>query len=79
MLVLFIFIIMKQLVPFTPTNCDRPVAYVSPNLPQWIKDVLNKNWMKTSSGLGHHVYVEDLMQDETDPDILQEYWEEYSL
>ena len=70
---------MKQLVPFTPTNCDHPVAYVSPNLPEWIKDVLNKNWNYTSSGLGNHVYVEDLIQDETDPDILQEYWEEYSL
>ena len=70
---------MKQLVPFTPTNCVNPVAYVSSNLPTWIKDVIDKDWDKTSSGLGNHVYVEDLIQDETDPDILQEYWEEYSL
>ena len=47
----------------------------SVSLGKWV----NKNWMKTSSGLGNHVYVEDLIQDETDPDILQEYWEEYSL
>ena len=76
---LFIFIIMKQLVPFTPTNCDHPVAFVSPDLPEWIQGVISENWMKSSSGLGDHVYVEDLIQDETDPDILQEYWEEYSL
>ena len=76
---LFIFIIMKQLVPFTPTNCDAPVAFVSPNLPEWIQGVIDENWMKTSSGLGTHTYVEDIMQDVTDPDTLQEYWEEYSL
>ena len=70
---------MKQLVPFTPSNCEQSVAYVSPNLPTWIKDVIDKDWDKVSSGLGDHVYVEDLIQDETDPDILQEYWEEYSL
>ena len=70
---------MKQLVPFTPTNCDQPVAFVSPDLPDWIKGVIDNNWDKTSSGLGSHVYVEDLTQEIEDPDILQEYWEEYSL
>jgi hypothetical protein len=70
---------MKQLVPFTPTNCDAPVAFISPNLPEWIQGVIDENWMKTSSGLGTHTYVEDIMQDVTDPDTLQEYWEEYSL
>jgi hypothetical protein len=70
---------MKQLVPFTPTNCDAPVAFVSPNLPDYVKRVINDNWDKTSSGLGSHTYVEDLTQEITDPDILQEYWEEYSL
>ena len=70
---------MKQLVTFTPTNCTAPVAYISHDLPDWIKDVINKNWAHTSSGLGSHVYIEDLIQDETDPDIQQEYWEEYSL
>ena len=70
---------MKQLVPFTPTNCDQPVAFISPDLPEWIQGVIDENWLKTCSGLGNHVYVEDMIQDETDPDILQEYWEEYSL
>ena len=79
MLVLFILFTMKQLVPFTPTNCDQSVAYVSPDLPEWVQGVIDKNWMKSSSGLGNHVYVEDMIQDETDPDILQEYWEEYSV
>ena len=71
--------IMSNLIPFTPTNCDMPVAYVSPNLPSWVKDVLNDSWMKTSSGLGNHTYVEDMIQDVTDPEILQEYWDEYSV
>jgi len=56
-----------------------PVAMVSPNLPSWIKDVLNDCWDKTSSGLGTHTYVEDMIQDVTDPEILQEYWDEYSV
>ena len=56
-----------------------PVAMVSPNLPSWIKDVLNDSWDKTSSGLGTHTYVEDMIQDVTDPEVLQEYWDEYSV
>ena len=70
---------MSNLIPFTPTNCDQPVAYVSPGLPDWVQGVINENWMKTSSGLGNHTYVEDMIQDITDPDILQEYWDEYSV
>jgi len=70
---------MKQLVPFTPTNCDLPVAMVSPDLPDYIKNVINDNWDKVSSGLGSHTYVEELLDNETDPDTIQEYWEEYSL
>jgi hypothetical protein len=67
------------LIPFTPDNCDTPVALVSPNLPDYVKRVINENWSKTSSGLGTHTYVEDIIQDVTDQDTLQEYWEEYSL
>ena len=70
---------MSNLIPFTPTNCDQPVALVSPNLPEWIQGVLNESWMKTSSGLGTHTYVEDMIQDVTDPEVLQEYWDEYSV
>ena len=73
------FQIMSNLIPFTPSNCDMPVAMVSPNLPSWIKDVLNDSWDKTSSGLGTHTYVEDMIQDVTDPEVLQEYWDEYSV
>lgn len=67
------------LIPFTPDNCDLPVAMVSPDLPDYIKNVINDNWDKVSSGLGSHTYVEELLDNETDPDIIQEYWEEYSL
>ena len=67
------------LIPFTPDNCSSPVALVSPDLPDYVKRVINENWDKTSSGLGTHTYVEDIIQDVTDQDTLQEYWEEYSL
>ena len=52
---------------------------VSPDLPEWVQGVLEKSWMKTSSGLGNHTYVEDIIQHVTDPDVLQEYWDEYSV
>ena len=70
---------MTKLIPFTPSNCNEPVAYVSPDLPEWVQGVIDESWMKVSSGLGNHTYVEDLIQNTTDPDLLQEYWEEYSL
>ena len=70
---------MTKLIPFTPSNCNEPVAYVSPDLPDWVQGVLDESWMKVSSGLGSHTYVEDMIQNTTDPDLLQEYWEEYSL
>ena len=68
---------MKNLKPFTPQGCDKPVALVSPNCPDFIKDVITNSWDKTSSGLGSHIYVDS--QSITDADELQEYWEEYSL
>ncbi len=70
---------MTKLIPFTPSNCNEPVALVSPDLPEWVQGVLDENWDKVSSGLGVHTYVEDMIQNTTDPDLLQEYWEEYSL
>ena len=70
---------MKNLQPFTPQGCDKPVAMVSPNCSQLVLDVLENNWDKSSSGFGSHIYVEDLVENITDPEILQEYWEEYSL
>ena len=70
---------MTKLIPFTPSNCNEPVAYVSPDLPEWVQGVLDENWDKVSSGLGVHTYIEDMIQNTTDPDLLQEYWEEYSL
>ena len=69
---------MKKLIPFTPQGLERPVALVSPNLPDFIKDVITNNWDKSSSGLGDHYKVVD-SETITDPDELQEYWEEYSL
>ena len=70
---------MTKLIPFTPSNCNEPVAYVSPDLPDWVQGVLDERWMHVTSGLGNHTYVEDIIQNTTDPDVLQEYWEEYSL
>ena len=67
------------LIPFTPDNCSSPVALVSPDLPDYVKRVINENWDKTSSGLGNHTYVEDWIQDVEDPEVLQEYWDEYSI
>jgi len=75
--VLFTYFIMKKLIPFTPQGCDKPVALVSPNLPDFIKDVITENWDKSSSGLGDHYYVDS--ETITDPDELQEYWEEYQV
>jgi len=67
----------KDLIPFTPQGCTHPVALVSPNCSQLVLDVLENSWDKTSSGLGSHTYVDS--QSITDPDELQEYWEEYSV
>ena len=71
------YFLMKQLELFSVDNASRPVALVSPNLPEFIKDVIRNNWDKSSSGLGDHYYVNS--ETITDPDELQEYWEEYSL
>ena len=68
---------MKNLKPFTPQGCNKPVALVSPNCSQLVLDVLENRWDKTSSGLGSHTYVDS--QSITDADELQEYWEEYSV
>lgn len=68
----------KELVPFTPQGLERPVALVSPNCSQLVLDVLNNSWDKSSSGLGDHYCVVD-SETITDPDELQEYWEEYSV
>ena len=53
------------------------MALVSPNCSQLVLDVLNNSWDKSSSGLGDHYYVDS--ETITDPDELQEYWEEYSV
>ena len=68
---------MKKLNSFTPQGCTNPVALVSPNCSQLVLDVLENSWDKTSSGLGSHIYVDS--QSITNPEELQEYWEEYSV
>ena len=70
---------MKKLVPFTPQGLKSPVALVSPNCSQLVLDVINNSRDKSSSGLGDHYYIEDVMEKNTDPDINLEYWEEYSV
>jgi len=72
-----IFIMFNQLELFTSQGCELPTALVSRNASDLVKSVVNKDWAKTSSGLGSHTYVESSTI--TDPDELQEYWEEYSL
>ena len=69
---------MKKLIPFTPQGLTSPVALVSPNCSQLVLDVINNSWDKSSSGLGDHYKVVD-SETITDPDELQEYWEEYSV
>ena len=78
LLLLFIYFSMKKLIPFTPQGLTSPVALVSPNCSQLVLDVINNNWDKSSSGLGDHYKVVD-SETITDPDELQEYWEEYSV
>ena len=68
---------MKKLIPFTPQGLTSPVALVSPNCSQLVLDVINKSWDKTSSGLCDHYYMNS--ETITDPDELQEYWDEYSV
>ena len=77
MLFVYLYFLMKNLIPFTPQGCDKPVAMVSPNCSQLVLDVLENSWDKSSSGLGSHTYVDS--QSITDADELQEYWDEYSL
>jgi len=64
---------------FTPQGCTRPVALVSENCDQLILDVITKYWDKPSSGLGSHVYVEELIESISDQETVQEYWEEYQV
>ena len=73
----YIYFLMKKLIPFTPQGLKSPVALVSPNCSQLVLDVINNSWDKSSSGLGDHYYVDS--QSITDPDELQEYWDEYSV
>ena len=68
---------MKKLIPFTPQGHTSPVALVSPNCSQLVLDVINNSWDKSSSGLGDHHSVNS--ETITDPELLQEYWEEYSV
>ncbi len=64
---------------FTPLGCTQPVALVSPSCEQLVLDVINKCWEKTSSGLGSHVYVEELIESISDQETVQEYWKEYQV
>ena len=68
---------MKKLIPFTPQRLESPVALVSPNCSQLVLDVINNSWDKSSSGLGDHYYVDS--ENITDPELLHEYWDEYSV
>ena len=68
---------MNNLIPFTPDNCKEPVALVSNNLPEWIKEVINNNWNETSSGFGNHYSINELISIQ-DQELIDEYNEEYA-
>lgn len=51
---------MSTLVPFTPDRCRYPVAMISEDLPQYIKDILNDCWHKEASGFGDHIDCDNL-------------------
>ena len=75
---------MKNLKPFTPQGCDKPVALVSPNLPDFIKDVITNSWDKTSSGFQDRFTCEDIINEIDDDtaellaELIQEQREEYA-
>ena len=53
---------MKQLKEYTPQGCTEPVALISDNLPEYVLQVIDNNWSKTSSGLGNHFGVDSFLQ-----------------
>ncbi len=75
---------MKELIPFQVDNNSAPVALISPDLPEYIKDVIRKNWDKTSSGFGDVISCDDVInQIDSDTsellaEMLYELREEYA-
>ncbi len=75
---------MKQLELFSVDNASRPVALVSPNLPEFIKDVIRNNWDKTSSGFADRFSMSDVINEIDDDtaellaELIQEQREEYA-
>ena len=75
---------MNQLELFTVEGQERPVALVSPNLPDFIKDVIRNSWDKTSSGLQDRFTCEDIINEIDDDtaellaELIQEQREEYA-
>ncbi len=75
---------MKELIPFQVDNNSAPVALISPDLPEYIKDVIRKNWDKTSSGFGDVISCDDVINqvdNETSEllaEMLHELREEYA-
>lgn len=55
----------KRLVPFTPSCCNYPVAMISEDLPNYIKEMIVRSWSAESSGFGDHLYVDEVGHDET--------------
>ena len=71
------YLIMQTLQPFIPDNCTSPVAYMSSDTPDWIKDVINENWDQVSSGLASHYTFEELIGIQ-EQELFEEYQEEYA-
>lgn len=63
----------NQLEQFTPKGCNRPVALISHDIPEFIKDVITEKWMESSSGFGSHFTFDEFVDEQ-----VQEYQEEYA-
>ena len=74
----------NQLELFAVDNNSAPVALISPDLPEYIKDVIRKNWDKTSSGFQDVITCDEIINQidndtsELLAEMLYELREEYA-
>ncbi len=74
----------NQLELFAVNNNSAPVALVSPDLPEYIKDVIRNSWDKTSSGFQDVISCDEVINqvdNETSEllaEMLHELREEYA-
>ena len=54
-----IILFMKNLVEYVIPGHDRPVAFISEDLPDYIKQIIRTNWDYTTSGLSDSYSISD--------------------